>query len=75
VIFPICISGFPKAPLPFLSSLLAPFAWLYGRPDLFDSYSVGILLMQMCIPGLRAKGSGIRTLNNELKQVDFDLEL
>ena len=68
-------AGFPKAPVPFLSSLLAPFAWLYGRPDLFDSYSVGILLLQMSIPGLRAKGSGIRMLNNDLKLVDYDLEL
>ena len=38
---------FPRAPLPFLASLVAPFAWLYGRPDLFDSYSAGIVLLQL----------------------------
>ena len=24
-----------------------PLSWLYGRPDLFDTYSCGVLLMQM----------------------------
>lgn len=52
---------FPRAPLPFLASLVAPFAWLYGRPDLFDSYSAGIVLLQLsgdaCIPHLTKFGS------------------
>lgn len=39
--------SFPRAPLPFLSALLAPIAWLYGRPDLFDSYSAGVMLLQL----------------------------
>jgi hypothetical protein len=28
----------PRAPLPLLAITLSPFAWFYGRPDLFDSY-------------------------------------
>eukprot|EP00955_Chlamydomonas_euryale_P026455 279097-Chlamydomonas_euryale.AAC.1 len=36
---------FPKAPVPALAALLAPFAWLYGAPDLFDSYSAGVEVM------------------------------
>ena len=43
------IAGFPRAPYPFIAALLAPFAWVYGRPDLFDSYSVGVLLLQVCM--------------------------
>ncbi len=39
--------SFPRAPVPFLSALLSPLAWLYGRPDLFDSYSAGIMLLQL----------------------------
>ena len=31
-------SNYPRAPLPLLAILLAPFTWQYGRPDLFDSY-------------------------------------
>lgn len=40
--------NFPRAPVAFLSALLSPLAWQFGRPDLFDTYSVGILLMQLC---------------------------
>lgn len=40
-------AGFPRAPAPAIAALLSPFAWVYGRPDLFDSYSVGVILMQM----------------------------
>lgn len=39
--------SFPRAPLPFLSAILSPIAWLYGRPDLFDSYSAGVMLLQL----------------------------
>ena len=31
-------SNYPRAPLPLLAILAAPITWLYGRPDLFDSY-------------------------------------
>ena len=40
--------SFPRAPVAFLSAVLSPLAWQFGRPDLFDTYSVGILLMQLC---------------------------
>ena len=39
--------SFPRAPLPFLAALVSPIAWQFGRPDLFDSYSAGVLLVQM----------------------------
>lgn len=39
--------NFPRAPLPFLAALVSPFAWQFGRPDLFDTYSIGVLLLQM----------------------------
>ncbi len=39
--------SFPRAPLPFVAALVSPLAWLYGRPDLFDTYSAGVLLLQM----------------------------
>lgn len=64
---------FPRAPLPILAALLSPFAWIYGRPDLFDSYSVGVLLMQMAVPQLRSSNN-IRQFNNDMRQFDYDLE-
>jgi len=65
--------NFPKAPLPLVAATMSPFAWLYGAPDLFDSYTVGILFMQMTVPGLRTTNN-IRLFNSELRQVDFDLQ-
>ncbi len=38
---------FPRVRTPFLAALLSPVAWQVGRPDLFDSYSAGVLLLQM----------------------------
>ena len=38
---------FPKAPFPLLSAALAPLAWQFGRPDLFDAYSAGVIYMQL----------------------------
>ncbi|EFJ45526.1 hypothetical protein VOLCADRAFT_82302 [Volvox carteri f. nagariensis] len=64
--------SFPRAPAPFMAALLSPFAWVYGRPDLFDSYTAGVLLMQMCVPELRPVAN-IRLFNTELRQYDNDL--
>ena len=38
---------FPRVRIPFVAALLSPIAWQVGRPDLFDSYSAGVLLLQM----------------------------
>ena len=38
---------FPKAPLPLISAVFAPLAWQFGRPDLFDAYSAGVIFMQL----------------------------
>ena len=65
---------FPRPPIPLFASLLAPMAWLYGRPDLFDTYSVGITLVQMSIPQLRS-ATGQRGFNQALAECDYDLAL
>lgn len=45
----------PRAPFPLAASLFAPLVWQYGRPDLFDTYAAGIILMQ-ARAGARARG-------------------
>lgn len=65
---------FPRAPVPALAALLAPFAWLYGRPDLFDSYSAGVVFLQMTVPQLRTN-TGQRGLNSDLAACEYDLAL
>jgi hypothetical protein len=52
---PLPPAAFPRAPTPAVAAVLSPLAWLYGRPDLFDSYSCGVLLMQMAVPQLRSQ--------------------
>ncbi|KAL4549358.1 hypothetical protein Ndes2526B_g04380 [Nannochloris sp. 'desiccata'] len=65
---------FPRPPIPALAALLAPFAWQYGRPDLFDSYSAGVVLLQMAVPQLRTI-TGQRGLNSDLAACEYDLAL
>lgn len=47
----------PRAPVPLLAALGAPFLWQFGRPDLFDSFSAGMIFVQMMVPQLRNKQS------------------
>ena len=63
---------FPRPPIPGLAALLAPLAWFYGRPDLFDSYSAGVVLLQMAVPQLRT-ATGQRGFNADLAAQGYDL--
>lgn len=63
---------FPRPPIPALAALLAPLAWTYGRPDLFDTYSAGITLLQMAVPQLRT-ATAQRSFNGDLAANDYNL--
>ena len=65
--------SFPRAPAPAVAALLAPLAWQYGRPDLFDAYSAGVLLVQLCVPQLRSQAN-VRQFNAQLRTFDQDLD-
>lgn len=43
-----------------------------NSPDLFDTYSAGIVLLQMAIPSLRPV-SGLKNFNTEIKKYRYDL--
>jgi len=47
-------------------------AWLAHRPDRFDMYSAGIVLMQLAMPSLRTN-SGLQGFNRGLKKYKYDL--
>jgi serine/threonine protein kinase len=49
-------------------------AWLKHKPDRFDMYSAGIVMMQLALPSLRTN-SGLVTFNKSLKRVGYDLFL
>jgi hypothetical protein len=49
-------------------------AWLKHKPDRFDMYSAGIVMMQLALPSLRTN-SGLVTFNKSLKRFGYDLFL
>lgn len=65
-------STFPRPPPPAIAALVAPLAWAYGAPALFDAYSVGALFLQMAVPDLRAAGPQ-RGFNGDLVKAGGDL--
>jgi len=63
----------PRPPAGILALLAAPFLWTTQSPDLFDSYTSGIVLLQMSLPQIRGIG-GTKIVNSQLKSVDNDPE-
>ena len=48
-------------------------AWMTHKPDRFDMYSTGIVLMQLAMPSLRTN-SGLQGFNKSLKKYKYDLK-
>ncbi|KAL0031978.1 hypothetical protein WJX79_009976 [Trebouxia sp. C0005] len=51
---------------------MSPLLWQRFKPDRFDSYSAGLVLMQLSIAKLRT-GNGLKAFNTALKASGFDL--
>ena len=49
-------------------------AWVQHKPDRFDMYSAGVVMMQLALPSLRTN-SGLITFNRSLKRCGYDLFL
>ncbi|KAG5248358.1 hypothetical protein OIU77_020453 [Salix suchowensis] len=64
----------PSPPPEPVAALLSPILWQLNSPDLFDSYSAGIVLLQMAIPSLRSL-SGLKNFNTEIKRARYDLNI
>jgi serine/threonine protein kinase len=58
-----------------VAALFSPLLWAYGAPHLFDSFSAGIVLLQLGLPALRRRNSlgpdGV--FRRSLAEADFDL--
>lgn len=65
----------PAPPVAVVAVALSPLLWVSGRPDLYDSYSAGIILLQLCIPALRRRNSvgPAGTFQRQLVECDYDL--
>ncbi|KAK4834299.1 hypothetical protein QYF36_020427 [Acer negundo] len=55
-----------------IAALLSPILWQMNSPDLFDTYSAGIVLLQMAIPTLRST-AGLKNFNLEIRTYNYDL--
>ena len=62
----------PVPPPEPVAALLSPALWLFNRPHLFDTYSCGILLLQMSVPGLR-QPAALRQFNASIATQELDL--
>ena len=63
------------APPPLVAGFLAPLLWTLAQPQLFDSYSAGLILLQLGIPQLRS--SNVMAPNGafqrRLEEANYDL--
>ncbi|CAG9460271.1 unnamed protein product [Pedinophyceae sp. YPF-701] len=55
-----------------IAALMGPLLWAQYKPDKFDSYSVGLILMQLAVPALRTP-KGIKAFGEGMRQCSFDL--
>jgi len=62
----------PEAPVLPVALALSPVLWQLNLPDRFDMYSTGVMLLQMCIPGLRGDNELIK-FRRALEENDNDL--
>ena len=63
------------APPPVVAGVLAPLLWTAAQPQLFDSYSVGLMLLQLCVPQMRNKNvtSPGGAFARRMEDGDYDL--
>ena len=63
----------PQAPPVPLALLLSPTLWQLNSPDRFDTYAVGLILLQMALPALRPD-RGLTALRKALEKGEQPLE-
>jgi len=61
----------PKPPPAAVALALSPFVWNSNEPDKFDTYSAGVILAQMAVPGIRSMDA--KQFARTLVQYDQDL--
>lgn len=60
-------SGTPKP-----NMFIAPMLWKAHSPELFDTYSAGMVMLQLCLPALRSEG-GMKSFNADYDSVGRDI--
>ncbi|KAF6253935.1 kinase-like domain-containing protein [Scenedesmus sp. NREL 46B-D3] len=52
---------------------LSPMLWAQHKPDRFDSWSAGIVMLQLCLPPLRTP-RGLNLFKVEYERCDYDID-
>lgn len=52
---------------------LSPMLWAQHKPDRFDSWSAGIVLLQLCLPPVRSP-RGLNLFKTEYERAGYDLQ-
>ncbi|CAD7700518.1 unnamed protein product [Ostreobium quekettii] len=66
--------SFPNVQPPLLAALVSPLVWWLACPNLFDTYSAGMILVQMSIPELRSTAAQ-KGLVADLEEYSDDLRM
>ena len=69
-IMPTSTAAPPAVPL---AVALSPVLWMLNRPDKFDMWSLGMVIMQLACPALRSDRN-LRLFDEQLAEADFDLK-
>jgi len=56
-----------------IAALLSPVLWRLNRPDKFDTYAIGLMLMQMAFPNMRTDNQLI-AFRRTLESMEYDLK-
>ncbi|KAK3260583.1 hypothetical protein CYMTET_30463 [Cymbomonas tetramitiformis] len=63
----------PSAPPTPVAALLCPILWQLNKPDKFDMYAVGLILLQMQLPSLRSD-NGLIAFRKQLEGCNYNLQ-
>jgi hypothetical protein len=63
----------PKLSASAFAVALGPMLWAQHKPDRFDTWSAGIVLLQLALPGLR-QPRGLQLFHSEYEKCNFNLD-
>ena len=56
-----------------VAQIMSPIVWSQHRPECFDSYSAGVVLLQLALPFLR-QGSGLKNWKQAMVRLNHDVK-
>ncbi|CAD7700462.1 unnamed protein product [Ostreobium quekettii] len=57
-----------------LAMAISPMLWAMHKPDRFDTYSAGLIFLQLCLPSLRTT-SALKSFNTSYHRCNYDMTI